>query len=459
MPGDPATRLLFIGDLHLGRRPGGVPEHLADTWGVSAADLSPGAAWLRAVRTAIARGVDAVALAGDLVDRDDDVFEAKAILDKGIKRLAAAGIAVYAVAGNHDTRVLPELADLIDDLHLLGRGGTWSSAIVTGAGAPVRLVGWSFPAKYHDTSPLAEAPPSATPGQITFGLLHGDLDAPRSRYAPVASAALKATGYARWFLGHVHKPDPLPGDDQPAYLGSLVGLDVGETGAHGPVLVTANREGQIAAERLLLAPLRWERHDVPADNLDTSQSRADLESALRLHLLHTLQDLADGLATELTETTAVGLRLRLTGSVANPALLAEAARALDPTELVTHHHDTLFFVEQLTAQAQVAVDLQRLSGRDDPAGLLAHQLRLLDQLQADPTSPSNREGRQLLDQARRRLAEVAGVALLRDFAAGDRDRDAVTDLDDDALLDLLRRTGQRCLGALLAQSGGDDAAG
>ena len=88
-------KLLAVGDIHLGRTPSRLPPELADR----ARELGPAEAWRRAVNAAIAAEVGAVLLAGDVVERDDDFFEAYRELSQGVKRLTDAGIAVIGVAG------------------------------------------------------------------------------------------------------------------------------------------------------------------------------------------------------------------------------------------------------------------------------------------------------------------------------------------------------------------------
>ena len=188
------TRILFVGDMHLGTRLSRVPDTAGDPEG-----LGPGAAWLRACDAAVAHGVHAVALAGDVVNRRNELFEAQRPLDRGLKRLAAAGIPAVAVAGNHDTTTLPALARSDARLELLGTDGTWSAREVTGPGGPtVRIVGWSFPREHWESSPLATPPPAAVPGRATFGLLHADLNVADSVYAPVSGTELRACGYEGW---------------------------------------------------------------------------------------------------------------------------------------------------------------------------------------------------------------------------------------------------------------------
>ncbi len=86
MPPDPSVRILFVGDMHLGTRPARVPAGLPE-----ADAMGPGGAWDRTVRAALDHGVRAVALAGDVVNRRNELFEARRPLDRGLGRLADAG--------------------------------------------------------------------------------------------------------------------------------------------------------------------------------------------------------------------------------------------------------------------------------------------------------------------------------------------------------------------------------
>src|SRR5688572_25677095 len=88
--------LLAVGDVHLGRRPLGLPE------GFIPERFSPRAAWKAAVEEALRRKVDAVALLGDVVDHERDFVEAYSPLAQGVRALVDAKIPVVAVVGNHD---------------------------------------------------------------------------------------------------------------------------------------------------------------------------------------------------------------------------------------------------------------------------------------------------------------------------------------------------------------------
>jgi exonuclease SbcD len=421
----PQTRILFVGDMHLGTDPARLPSGVGRP-----ADFGPGEAWRRTVQAAIDHRVHAVALAGDVVNQHNALFEAARDLRDGVKRLDEAGIPVVAIAGNHDTRALPDLVTTGLPLKLLGRGGRWESFAVQGDGPGVRLVGWSFPDRHHDESPLAAAPPPPAPDVVTFGLLHGDLDKATSRYAPVSGTGLKAVGYDGWFLGHVHAPDPIPADGSPFYLGSLTGTDPGEPGEHGPVLVCVSAGVPREVRRLPLAPLRWESW-----TLDCPPTVAD-DADLRAFLLQEIETRTEALS--LQPGTALGLRLVLGGQVDDPLGVAAAAAKLGPIE--SGIDGVTVFVDRFTVEVSAVVDVPALARGDDPPGLLAQRILLLES--GGTTVEEKERLRPLL--ARLRQADADTRKLIHD-------RGAPTD-------DELRRRGaraaRRLLDRVLASRGG-----
>ena len=246
----PAT-LLVTGDLHLGRFPSYVPA--SDT------SLSVEAVWEAVVTLAIEQEVDAVVLTGDVADQDNKLFEAIEPVRRGVERLGKAGIQTIAVSGNHDFDVLHRLGALLDDegFTLLGAGGKWEALTLRRSGEPLlQFVGWSFPSRYARDSPIHSfsAPESEVP---TLGLVHGDLGALTSPYAPLDRAALAALPVKAWLLGHIHRPAfDRTGSTVTLYPGSPQPLDPGEAGVHGPWLVTVTADGHIEAEQHALATVR-----------------------------------------------------------------------------------------------------------------------------------------------------------------------------------------------------------
>lgn len=363
------TQLLAVGDVHLGRRPTHLPDDLDDHQ-LKSADLGPRAALGRLVEEARRRHVAAVLFAGDVVDEANRFFEAAGALDEAVRGLTRSGIEVVAVSGNHDGDVLPRLARSVEGMRLLGAGGRWESheILVEGQSA-VTIAGWSFPAESHHGDPLAGFPDAFATDGAVIGLLHADLDAGKSRYAPVSRATLETRRPDAWLLGHIHAPSDLRGDRPIGYLGSLVGLDPSETGRRGPWLIEVGPGRAVRATHLPRAPLRWESIEVDAAALTGVDG---LEEAI-LGALGALHDRLAGDG-ELATTRAVGCRVVVRGR-------SESARSFDDPEwtararsLRSRRDDVLYFIDRVDVDVRPAFDLERLAAHDDPPGLIAKRL-------------------------------------------------------------------------------------
>ncbi len=397
------NEILCVGDIHLGREPGRVPGDLLDASGFGRAELSAAEAWRRTVREATTRDVAAVLLAGDVVDSDDGYLSAYAPLAEGVRDLLRAGIAVIAVAGNHDTEVLPRLAAEIDGLRLLGAKGRWDSELVRANGAPIaRVVGWSFPKRQVHQDPTETMPPDFAAGRFddgadvpTIGLVHGDLDATGGHYAPLSRTRLEATGYAAWLLGHVHRPDDLSGARPLGYLGCLSGNDPGEAGPRGPWVARVAPDG-VELERLPLAPMRWEEMRV---DLDGARTVEDAERAL----VHALQALDAARVAEGCAARVVGVRPVFVGRTGLSARRrAEVARKAREQHYPGADGATYFFDRKLRDEAKPLVDLDALREGTDPPAVLA---QLLADLGDDAASC-----RALVERARARMQDEADHA-------------------------------------------------
>ena len=426
-------KLLGIGDIHLGRQPSRLAPELVEE--VPARDPGPAAAWRLAVDFALEAEVDAVLLAGDVVEQEDDFYEAFRDLRSGVERLAAAGVRVLAVSGNHDVQVLPRLADAVPGVRLLGRGGCWEAEEVEGRdGRRASVLGWSFPEPRVRTSPLAAfALPDLTgqSGSVpVIGLLHCDRDAPGSPYAPVRSAELANAPVDAWLLGHIHAPDALRPPRPMGYLGSLTGLDPGEPGARGPWLLEWDESGP-AIEHVPLAPLRWEEVEVevPDGGLDEAEDVHGLVTAA-------LDALLERLAAARHRPRAVGCRLRFTGRSRQGKAIEDTLAASDPQRLVHWRGDIACFVHDWRMAVLPAIDLDSLARGADPPALLARRILAL-------RGADDGERRALIDGARRRLESGPHV---RRFTALRPEPPP-----DEAIAALLERAALRALAGLLGQ--------
>ncbi|NKI35335.1 DNA repair exonuclease [Wenzhouxiangella sp. XN79A] len=411
-------KLLAVGDMHLGRLPVALPEALAER----ARDLGPDTAWSRCVDHALEHEVEAVVLAGDLVDRERDFFAGFNALKSGVERLTAAGIRVVAVAGNHDTEVLPRLADAIDGLTLLGRGGQWERLGLD----EVDVLGWSFPSRHVTRSPLDTLPELAGDRPV-IGLLHGDLDRADSRYAPLDSGVLARSGAAAWLLGHVHQPHPLDGEIPIGYLGSVSALRASDLGRRGPWRITLCN-GRIRAEQQPLAPLAfealrldWTPDDEPGRLLPRIVEAAQRRVAARIEA-GALPD-------------ALGLRIEITGETDHgEALRSQIEQVGDEARF--EDGGCQIFVQKVVVDTRPPLDLDTLARRADPVGLIARDLQAL-------TGADLNARQALIDAARPALADAVAALEFQPVAAR---------LDDDAIGDQLARAARRALSDLMGQT-------
>ncbi|MEX0915455.1 MAG: metallophosphoesterase [Wenzhouxiangellaceae bacterium] len=411
-------KLLAVGDIHLGRVPVALPPGLAET----ARSLGPEAAWQRCIEQAISLKVEAVLLAGDVVDRERDFFAGYNALKAGIETLVKHGIRVIAVAGNHDTEVLPRLADALPALQLLGRGGAWECLELSEA----TIVGWSFPTRRVTRSPL-ETFPEHDPPRPCLGLLHCDRDQADSAYAPVRSAELEAAPVDAWLLGHVHQPD-LDGMHRPiGYLGSVSALRASETGMRGPWLVEIDGRS-VRADQIVLAPLAFDALELDVTALEQP---TDLDGAV----------LAAGkrqVAARINNNAlpdALGLRIRLTGEHPAATALGDTAREIVAQQPVFEESGCQVFVDKIETAVSAPLDLEALARQPDPAGMLARDLLLL-------TGPDCDARRRLVAEARERMQAAGAIAELQPVA---------DEISTERAAERLTRVGHAALARLLEQ--------
>ena len=409
--------------MHLGRTPSRLPPELR------ASELGPAEAWRRTVDAALNLDVKAVLLAGDVVDRDDDFFEAYRALEGGVRKLADAGIDVVGVAGNHDVKVLPRLARHIPQFRLLGEGGRWESCRIEGGREALTLWGWSFPQARVLHSPLRDCTFDPAPG-INLGLLHCDRDAgPESPYAPIARQELEQAGLDGWLLGHIHKPDALSAASPNGYLGSLTGMDRGEPGPRGPWLVTVAGGDITEVEHLPLAPLRWEPLDVDLEGIAEPFQAKE-------RLLAAVTELDGRVASLDCAPNAVGLSVVLTGRTGLGNAALDGISREDRDEIHAGAAGTRYFIASAHPDTRPEIDLEELAGRQDPVGLLAVRLLWLERPEGDP------ERDRLVHAARQKLREQSTNSVWRGLGAGGDTPEPVA---------WLRRAGFRALDHLLNQ--------
>ncbi len=354
--------LLVTGDLHLGLHPSHIPD------GMDSEGFSPGAIWQRMVQEACRQRVDGVIITGDVVDRENQFFEAWGPFESGVARLSEENIPVFMVAGNHDAGVLSSFADSMDrkNVTLLGRGGEWERHTLRQQGEPVLHVdGWSYPERSVPHNPMADYDlPKAD--QPVMGLLHSDLGRTGSSYAPTEVEDLKRAPVDGWFLGHIHNPERI--GERPLILnpGSPQPLNPTETGPHGPWLVSIQPSGTLDARQLPLASLEYAQLELDVSDLDDPQA---IGGVIQQELTERMEERR----TEHNERDLFLLRVTLTGRT-------EVYRELDD-QLQDLERDFRFRlagatvrIDHISNRTRPALNLDQLSDVTGPVGVLAEIL-------------------------------------------------------------------------------------
>lgn len=419
----------------MGRRPSRLPDH------VDGRRFATKRAWQVVVDTAVENDVHAVILTGDIVDRANRYYEALGPLERGLRRLGDESVQVFAVAGNHDFDVFPELVDSlgIEGFHLLGARGTWAREplVVEGEDNPrLYLDGWSFAGQYESTSPLASYDLTEADAPVV-AVLHCQVGAgSEGRYAPVESARLARAGPDLWLLGHIHAPRFEQTETGVPYLypGSPQPLDPGETGSHGPWMIEVSPGGEIGAEHLATATLRYEALDVDLDGVEAPE---DVRTALHERVREALrEDLANAEGVE-----HLVCRLRLQGRTPLHGDLADiVSGARDELEIPVDGASAT--VDKISVETRPDLDLEALARTSSPPGELARIVQALDE------GEESDQMADLLAEVRERVRKVDRSGTYAPVF--DHDEDLVT-VDRVDLSDLVRQQALLLIEALERQ--------
>ncbi len=358
-----SLKILATADLHLGRSSSGVPENLQEA--------STKYTWHRMVDWCVRNNIDVMLLAGDVVDEDNRFFEAVGPLQSGFDKLKKAGIEVFLIAGNHDHDVLGQITgnSQYEHVHLLGAGGNWKIQTHSKGDQKVQFVGWSFPRKYVTEEPVrALHNLDPKPDQVTIGLLHGEVNVPDSKYAPLVLGHLKELPVDAWILGHIHKPVEFQSKDPfVAYTGTPHALNPGEPGVHGTILLEVEGKHDIRIKRIPMSPVRYE-------SLRIDVSRAENEESFRNMLSSGLLDHARGYIQELENVAYLVYDIELMGQSSQSSQIDVWKHQLMDytTELET---GTRVSVRKVLNHVQPQVqNLEELARNESPAGKLAETI-------------------------------------------------------------------------------------
>ncbi len=226
----------------------------------------------RLIDTALEEQVDALLIAGDLFDGEQQDVHTAMVLQRELRRLQAQDIPVFIIWGNHDaeTRFLENnILELPDNVHAFGgRGGKKhfanERAAVHGVSFTKRKTPESLLGKYGKPDPNC----------FNIGMLHTSLTGAEGHndYAPCTLNELIDKGFDYWALGHIHKRQIH--HEQPAIVmpGNPLGRHINEAGERSISLVTLNQGDKPDIRSINLAPVRFERLSVSLDTMDDKKT-------------------------------------------------------------------------------------------------------------------------------------------------------------------------------------------
>ena len=275
---------------------------------------------------------------------------------------------------------------------------------------------------------------SETTPQI--GVLHADLDSRGSRYAPVLSSELRDTAADAWLLGHIHSPG-IRIDSRPLtlYPGSPQPLDPGEQRAHGPWKMTIRETGDVRAEQIPLATVRYDQITVDVSGIeDSSEATAVISDEISAHVRSELD----------TRSLDLSLvRVRLTGRTDAHSELVDRHRSMEQ-DLGFREGSVSIRIESIDVDTRPAIDLEALAEGDNAAAYLASFL-----LTVEDGNPDEAYGN-LVDDSVAAMRQAHGSNAYNPLRR-ETELDEATDAD---AIDQLEQQARMLLDTLLSQKEG-----
>ena len=361
-------KILAIGDIHLGKSFPVIPKTLTgnkDFWIESSLN--------NILTFAEQENVDLVLFTGDIIENENDRFEALPILSAFIKSLTKLNISTIAIAGNHDVNALPRIKKLLPDLYVLDNNGWESKIIENSKGCAVNIIGISHnqerkenPFNFFDDQLLENK-------LINIGLLHCTLGTAPAKYVPVKKDELSSSNIDLWLLGHIHKPDEFNEKTKYGYLGSISGLDISETGIHGIQLIEIENNYIKKNIRIPISSLRWENIEIDISEL-TETNPEEFKDQLVEKFHHVTKFKLETIKPELKYIKLIGFRVFLTGSLPLALNIETILSDFNNYHLDTYNSSIEIFIEKVINKTYLKLDIEKLSKQNDPAGLACQLL-------------------------------------------------------------------------------------
>lgn len=214
---------------------------------------------------------EAVLLSGDLLDGDRVYYETVEALSRALGRIDAP---VFIAPGNHDyyTGRSPYAVNAWPENVHIFRSGQIESVELPGLNAVV--YGAAFTADGRGES-LLRGFSAPQDGKLHLMVLHADVDARQgSRYCPVSSADIAASGLDYLALGHIHTCTgvQMAGQVPWAYSGCPEGRGFDETGVKGVLCGEVERGGKADLKFVPLCSRQYQVLELPVTEQDDTDS-------------------------------------------------------------------------------------------------------------------------------------------------------------------------------------------
>ncbi len=295
-------RFSFIhcADLHLGEPFSGLRYGDVGPW-TEAIGKATFRAFETVVDTALSAHVDAILISGDVYNDSHHSLAAQLSFAREMYRAAQSGIEVFIVHGNHD----PDDAwradiPLPESVHVFPSDRVAAFPLFVEGERVATIYGRSYGTRHVRENLAASFVREADDG-FAIGMLHTEMGAPDSPYAPCTAEDLKKAGMDYWALGHVHTRAVVSENPFIVYPGNIQGLHRKETGPRGCYLVDIGTFGTVTLSFKETDSIRW--LDLPFDITPYEDAEA---------LLAEIRRVRAGLKQETNRPNIV--RLVLTGS-------------------------------------------------------------------------------------------------------------------------------------------------
>jgi exonuclease SbcD len=372
-------------------------------------------AFVNLVDLAIREEVAFLLLAGDLYDGDWKDYNTGLFFIAQMRRLEAAGIRVFVVAGNHDaasqiTKVLRPPANV-----RMLRTKKPETVLLEEIAVAIHGQGFAGASVKDD---LSAGYPPAVSSFFNIGMLHTSLDGRPgyANYAPCTVAGLLSRGYQYWALGHVHEREEVAREPWIVFPGVLQGRHARETGAKGATLVTVEDGEVLSVEARELDVMRWAFCAVDLTGVAaTDQALEIVEAALEREMARAKgRPLAARI--ELAGACEVHEELRR-----DPERWTQEVRAL-----ATRFGGDGVWIERILLRTRRPAAVEKVLDREDALGGLAGSIRELKGDEARLTALAE----ELADLRRKLPAELFAAGEVPDFTVPAALREILPEVED-----------------------------